>query len=666
MAAMLPRSSTGPPGFPWSRTDNPNPRYTTDQDSKISITRTQSESQGNFSKLYSADAIPEFDEYGAELGKEAKVWKVYVNETDRWDAELVDGWNKSLDVILVFAALFSAISTTFLIESSSRLRADPTDTSTETLLIISRTLLAISNNTRAPDLDNPFNVNPEGTTFKPSNSAIIINAMWYLSLSLSVATSFLAMLAKDWCHSFMAGRNGHPCVQARRRQQKWNMIKHWKMREIIRILPSLIHLSLFLFAIGLCIDVWETNIGVAIPVIGITGLAVVFYAWSSLTAIWVHDFPYTTIISKVFRSKPAMVIARWAFGWTLLPVVNRLSSFIRWWDEENDRIPLLDAPLDYLIRLFRQWQYRLRSFVGLDAPCLMQKENPEQDIITSSALGWLIEHCEVPRSVEIALQAIAGASVRLPPEPLKKCKAALQISRRLVSGHLYKKTESGYENPAISLYVRALSFMNSTPQDNLQPNSDADTRKMDVMVWDLQFENENRVAELIIEGHFEPDDRHLEALRIGGTAASLSLRLLDDGRDARAAPDFKRIIELLQQHVERRSGEHGLHRAACLSLVNAAILFSACSTGTKASGILAGSRGVSSSDRRWARIDQALIGVPQYLRSLGSFTSLPMRPNPNPERLTDREMTSTPKHHTIRMEETLEELVRDDEKAMID
>ncbi|CAE6520756.1 unnamed protein product, partial [Rhizoctonia solani] len=42
------------------------------------------------------------DEYGAELGKEARVWKVYVQETDKWDRELVDGWNKSLDVILVF------------------------------------------------------------------------------------------------------------------------------------------------------------------------------------------------------------------------------------------------------------------------------------------------------------------------------------------------------------------------------------------------------------------------------------------------------------------------------------------------------------------------------------------------------------------------------------
>ncbi|CAE6410737.1 unnamed protein product [Rhizoctonia solani] len=187
---MLPTSSASLPGFYGNSKGGW--RYTS-EDSRISMTRTQSETQRADSKLYTSDSIPEFDEYGAELGKEAKVWKVYVDETDKWDAELVDGWNKSLDVILVFAALFSAISTTFLIESSGRLRVDPTDTSTETLLIISRTLLAISNNTRPPDLDNTLNVNSGSSAFKPPNSAIIINAMWYLSLSLSVATSFLAM-----------------------------------------------------------------------------------------------------------------------------------------------------------------------------------------------------------------------------------------------------------------------------------------------------------------------------------------------------------------------------------------------------------------------------------------------------------------------------------------
>jgi hypothetical protein len=34
------------------------------------------------------------DEYGAELGKEARIWKAYVKESDRSDTEMVDGWNK--------------------------------------------------------------------------------------------------------------------------------------------------------------------------------------------------------------------------------------------------------------------------------------------------------------------------------------------------------------------------------------------------------------------------------------------------------------------------------------------------------------------------------------------------------------------------------------------
>ncbi|KAH7329798.1 hypothetical protein B0J17DRAFT_207785 [Rhizoctonia solani] len=45
-------------------------------------------------------AYLESDEPGAELAREARVWKVYIGETDKWDAELVDGWNKSLDVLL--------------------------------------------------------------------------------------------------------------------------------------------------------------------------------------------------------------------------------------------------------------------------------------------------------------------------------------------------------------------------------------------------------------------------------------------------------------------------------------------------------------------------------------------------------------------------------------
>ncbi|KAJ1299776.1 hypothetical protein OPQ81_011992 [Rhizoctonia solani] len=36
----------------------------------------------------------EFDQHGAELGKDARFWRAYVKEADEWDEELVNGWNK--------------------------------------------------------------------------------------------------------------------------------------------------------------------------------------------------------------------------------------------------------------------------------------------------------------------------------------------------------------------------------------------------------------------------------------------------------------------------------------------------------------------------------------------------------------------------------------------
>ncbi|CAE6477402.1 unnamed protein product [Rhizoctonia solani] len=143
------------------------------------------------------DPLNGLDAYGAELSKDARVWKVYVDEADRYDNELVDGWSKSLDLILVFAALFSAVSTAFIIESSKKLQPDPAEVSAETLSAISQTLLAIASNAQV-NTQAGLTGTDGAPAFVPSRTTVIINTLWYLSLSLSIATSLMAMLAKDW------------------------------------------------------------------------------------------------------------------------------------------------------------------------------------------------------------------------------------------------------------------------------------------------------------------------------------------------------------------------------------------------------------------------------------------------------------------------------------
>ncbi|CAE6452496.1 unnamed protein product [Rhizoctonia solani] len=499
------------------------------------------------------------EDYG--LGKEAKFWKTYVKETDRWDGELMDGWNKSLDVLLVFAALFSAIVTAFIVESSNLLREDPADVSAQTLLVISQTLLAMSNNTQPSELTST-----SPTPFVPSRSAVAVNALWYLSLSLSVSTAFLAILAKEWCHSFMIGRTGHPCLQARRRQRKWTMIERWKMRELILVLPSLIHLSLLLFAIGLCIYVWDLNSSVAIPVFCVCGVVVGFYIWSSLAASILDSFPYTTMVSRILRSgfvKPLHNLFRYTAATVLLLVYTTAVVIMLCLILLTAWIPSCGYIVAGWVNPLLDWFLKAVDWFVGDKP-EGREEEPSQDIVASRAIGWMVTNCEVPRSVDIALQAIAGANKQLPREPLEECNAALAISRRLGSGDLYTKAGT----KLVSHYIRALFVLGSNPE----PTGDSHKDELEIMIRDLQAGTKNQVMNLITDGQFVPNPQNLEALRIGSNTPHQCLMLIESPQQAGPLP-LLQVVRLLHDHL---NDSKPLHPAALLSLINAIAMLASC------------------------------------------------------------------------------------------
>ncbi|KAF8669620.1 hypothetical protein RHS04_08826 [Rhizoctonia solani] len=506
------------------------------------------------------------EDYG--LGKEAKFWKTYVKETDRWDGELVDEGLVLLGLWMffwtpVFAALFSAIVTAFIVESSSLLQEDPADVSAQTLLIISQTLLAMSNNTQ------PIELTPTSPTpFAPSRSAVAVNVLWYLSLALSVSTAFLAILAKEWCHSFMIGRTGHPCLQARRRQRKWTMIERWKMRELILVLPSLIHLSLrkLLFAIGLCIYVWDLNSTVAIPVFCVCGLVVGFYIWSSLAASVLKSFPYTTMASRILRSgfvKPLHIFLRYGAATTLLLIYITAIIIMLCLIFLTICIPSCGYAIAGWVNPMLDWFQRLVDWL-IDDDLDKQEEEPSQDIVASQAISWMITNCEVPRSVDVALQAIAGANKRLPREPLEECKAALVISRRLGSGDLYSRAGTRL----VSLYIRALFVLGS----NAESMDDSHKDELEIMIRDLQAGSKNQVTNLITDGTFVPNSQNLEALRIGSNAPHQCLILVNNPQNADPLP-LAQVTRLLQNHID---DSKPLHPAALLSLVNAIAMLASC------------------------------------------------------------------------------------------
>jgi hypothetical protein len=42
------------------------------------------------------------DEFGQEMGPGARVWRVYLDEAELFDRDMVEGWKDGIDVLLVF------------------------------------------------------------------------------------------------------------------------------------------------------------------------------------------------------------------------------------------------------------------------------------------------------------------------------------------------------------------------------------------------------------------------------------------------------------------------------------------------------------------------------------------------------------------------------------
>ncbi|CAE6461229.1 unnamed protein product, partial [Rhizoctonia solani] len=167
------------------------------------------------------------------IDPEARVWKTYMGEADEFDAEQVGGWNRCLYAMLIFAALFTAICTAFVIGSFKLLQAD----SIETLACQLDRITGSDRSWFDPELRALISSGP----FSPVD--LCVNMLWFFSLILSAAVSVIVVLSK-----------ADPWSQIQRRQQRWEGMEKWRMEQVI-IPPSLIYLAFLSFSIGLSINV---------------------------------------------------------------------------------------------------------------------------------------------------------------------------------------------------------------------------------------------------------------------------------------------------------------------------------------------------------------------------------------------------------------------------
>ncbi|KAJ7062833.1 hypothetical protein C8F01DRAFT_1251640 [Mycena amicta] len=214
----------------------------------------------------------------------AKMWSVYISQAEKYDKALVAGWRADMKGILIFAGLFSAALTAFIIESSQSLTPDPT-----VLLLV-----AISKQLNA---NTPIQ-EPTG----PSASVVVCNALWFTSLGLSLASAVVATLVEQWARDFL-NKSGDirpsPVERARICSYLYSGLKQFRMHAIVDAIPLLLHMSLLLFFAGLVVFLYPVN-GVLTLIAAIIFLIMTLvYAALTIMPLLFANSPCRTPLSSV-------------------------------------------------------------------------------------------------------------------------------------------------------------------------------------------------------------------------------------------------------------------------------------------------------------------------------------------------------------------------------
>ncbi|KAK0441030.1 hypothetical protein EV421DRAFT_2057839, partial [Armillaria borealis] len=194
------------------------------------------------------DRFPE-DPIYEETAPSARVWRTHQAESAIHDANMVEEIRDNVDVLLVFAGLFSAVVTTFVVQTSQSLQADYAQASASLLFELLLVQRAIANGSPV-DTIPVSSLNPQ-TVFVPSATDVWVNGLWFTSLFLSLTTALVAVLVKQWLHHYVVLPSGTPRDRCFVRQYRYLGFQKWRVEVIVGVLPVLMHLALALFFIGL-------------------------------------------------------------------------------------------------------------------------------------------------------------------------------------------------------------------------------------------------------------------------------------------------------------------------------------------------------------------------------------------------------------------------------
>jgi hypothetical protein len=135
--------------------------------------------------------------------------------------------------------------------------------------------------------------------FSPPTYAVWVNALWFLSLVISLTCALLATLLQQWARRYLKVTQTRysPHKRARIRSFFAEGVEKCFLPWAVEALPTLLHASLFLFFAGLAVFLWNVNLTIFKLILSWVGVCTALYGCITLMPIFRHDSPYYTPLS---------------------------------------------------------------------------------------------------------------------------------------------------------------------------------------------------------------------------------------------------------------------------------------------------------------------------------------------------------------------------------
>ncbi|KAF9780460.1 hypothetical protein BJ322DRAFT_1011923, partial [Thelephora terrestris] len=120
---------------------------------------------------------------------QARFYDTYHKVAEEYDKDFLKKYGGDLDTTLIFAGLFSAVTSAFIIEVDSKLQPDPSE---ETAALLRVLIYKIDSTTFGNE------VPPLPQWNGPPPTMVHVQAILLTSLAASLLSALLAMLGKQW------------------------------------------------------------------------------------------------------------------------------------------------------------------------------------------------------------------------------------------------------------------------------------------------------------------------------------------------------------------------------------------------------------------------------------------------------------------------------------